>query len=56
MTQLPAALIGDAHRNGIAWETLESLVDVGNRMAGQDGSARRPTSSRTPSRRRGSGT
>ena len=37
MTQLPAALIGDAHRNGIAWETLESLVDVGNRMAGQDG-------------------
>jgi len=37
MTQLPASLIGDAHRNGSAWETLESLVDVGSRMAGQDG-------------------
>jgi aminopeptidase YwaD len=37
MTQLPAALIGDAYRNGTAWETLESLVDVGSRMAGQDG-------------------
>ena len=37
MPRLPAAVIGDAHRNSIAWETLESLVDVGNRMAGQDG-------------------
>jgi len=37
MTQLSTALIGDAYRHGIAWETLESLVDVGNRMAGQDG-------------------
>jgi len=37
MTQLPPALIGDAYRNGVAWETLESLVDVGNRMAGQAG-------------------
>ena len=37
MTQLPAAVIGDAYRNGTAWETVESLVDVGSRMAGQDG-------------------
>jgi len=39
MPRLPAAVIGDAYRNSIAWKTLESLVDVGNRMAGQDGEA-----------------
>jgi aminopeptidase YwaD len=37
MPTLTDELVGDAYRNGIAWETLESLVDVGNRMAGQDG-------------------
>ncbi|MFC7072984.1 M28 family peptidase [Halovenus rubra] len=37
MARLPDAVIGDAYRNSIAWKTLTSLVDIENRMAGQDG-------------------
>jgi len=37
MVELPNHLVGDAYRNSTAWETLESLVDVGTRMAGQEG-------------------
>ena len=39
MTGLSATLIGDAYRDGIAWETLEALVDAAPRMAGHDGEA-----------------
>jgi aminopeptidase YwaD len=39
MPGLTDAVVGNAYRSSIAWETLESLVDVGNRMAGQDGEA-----------------
>ena len=37
MARLTDRVIGDAYSNSIAWQTLESLVDVENRMAGQDG-------------------
>lgn len=37
MARLDDGVIGDAYRNGIAWETLTSLVDIENRMAGQTG-------------------
>jgi aminopeptidase YwaD len=37
MARLDDSVIGDAYRNGIAWETLTSLVDIENRMAGQSG-------------------
>ncbi len=40
MTYLPNDVIGDAYRNAVAYSTLESLVDIGNRMAGQEGEAR----------------
>lgn len=39
MTGLPPRLVGDAYRNGIAWETLETLVDAAPRMAGHEGEA-----------------
>lgn len=37
MTEVPEAVVGDAYTSTFAWETLESLVEVGNRMAGQEG-------------------
>jgi aminopeptidase YwaD len=37
MARLTDSVIGDAYRNSIAWETLTSLVDIENRMAGQVG-------------------
>ena len=40
MTRLPAATIGDAYTSTYHYEVLEDLVDIGNRMAGQDGEAR----------------
>lgn len=39
MSRLPAAVVGDAYASTFAWETLAELVDVGNRMAGQEGEA-----------------
>jgi aminopeptidase YwaD len=39
MAQLPDAVIGDAQTSLFAWNRLEELVDVGNRMAGQAGEA-----------------
>ncbi|MFB6220632.1 MAG: M28 family peptidase [Halolamina sp.] len=37
MVQLPDDVIGDAQTSLFAWNRLEELVDVGNRMAGQAG-------------------
>ncbi|WP_135824031.1 M28 family peptidase [Halorussus ruber] len=37
MSRLPNAVVGDAYTSQFAWETLEELVEVGNRMAGQEG-------------------
>ena len=37
MPRLPDAVIGNAYTSDFAWETLEALVEVENRMAGQDG-------------------
>ncbi len=37
MARLDNRVIGEAYRNGIAWETLVSLVDIENRMAGHEG-------------------
>lgn len=37
MTRLPPALIGDAYTSDFPWNLLIDLVDVGNRMAGQEG-------------------
>ncbi|MFB6169671.1 MAG: M28 family peptidase [Haloarculaceae archaeon] len=37
MTRLPDDVVGDAYTSAFGWDVLESLVDVGNRMAGQDG-------------------
>ena len=37
MRELPEEVVGDAYTSTFHWEVLESLVDVGNRMAGQDG-------------------
>jgi Zn-dependent M28 family amino/carboxypeptidase len=39
MTRLPDEVVGDAYTSSFAWETLEELVEVGNRMAGQAGEA-----------------
>lgn len=36
---VPPDLIGDAYDNSVAWTVLESLTDIGNRMAGQSGEA-----------------
>ncbi|AUX10823.1 peptidase M28 [Halalkaliarchaeum desulfuricum] len=40
MTELSEAVVGDARTSSFAWELLEDLTDVGNRMAGQDGERR----------------
>ena len=40
MKQLPSKIIGNAYRSGHAWTTLKELVDIGNRMAGQEGEER----------------
>lgn len=37
MSRLPDAVVGDAYASTFGWETLTELVDVGNRMAGQEG-------------------
>ncbi|MFC7057092.1 M28 family metallopeptidase [Halovenus salina] len=37
MARLDTRVVGDAYRNGIAWETLVSLVDIENRMAAHEG-------------------
>ncbi|QLG63997.1 M28 family peptidase [Halorarum salinum] len=37
---LPDAVVGDAQTSAFAWDTLTDLVDVGNRMAGQEGERR----------------
>jgi len=37
MARLPPSVVGDAYTSSHAWSLLASLVDVGNRMAGQDG-------------------
>ena len=37
MTRLPSAVVGDAYASTYHWDLLENLVDVGNRMAGQEG-------------------
>ncbi|KPN30416.1 putative aminopeptidase, Iap family [Halolamina pelagica] len=39
MVHLPDAVVGDAQTSLFAWNRLEELVDVGNRMAGQQGEA-----------------
>jgi Zn-dependent M28 family amino/carboxypeptidase len=40
MKQLPSKIIGNAYRSGHAWTTLKELVDIGNRLAGQEGDER----------------
>jgi Zn-dependent M28 family amino/carboxypeptidase len=37
MPRLPDAVVGDAYSSSFAWDVLTELVDVGNRMAGQEG-------------------
>ncbi|MEF8840047.1 MAG: M28 family peptidase [Haloarculaceae archaeon] len=37
MPRLPESAVGDAFTSEHAWETLTDLVEVGNRMAGQEG-------------------
>jgi Iap family predicted aminopeptidase len=37
---LPDEVVGDAYTSPFGWETLTELVDVGNRMAGQEGERR----------------
>jgi Zn-dependent M28 family amino/carboxypeptidase len=39
MTTLPQELVGDAYTSTHHWELLEDLVDIDNRMAGQEGEA-----------------
>ena len=39
MVHLPDAVVGDAQTSLFAWNRLEELADVGNRMAGQAGEA-----------------
>ncbi len=39
MARLPDDVVGDAYTSTFAWDLLEDLVDVGNRMAGQAGEA-----------------
>jgi Zn-dependent M28 family amino/carboxypeptidase len=36
---LPSAVVGDAYTSDFAWEALERIVDIENRMAGQEGEA-----------------
>ena len=38
--RLPEGVVGDAQTSGFGWETLTELVDVGSRMAGQEGERR----------------
>lgn len=40
MTLLPANVIGDAYTSTYHWDILEDLVDINNRMAGQEGERR----------------
>ncbi|APW98464.1 peptidase M28 [Halobiforma lacisalsi AJ5] len=40
MTKLPDSVVGDAHTSSFHWDVLEDLVDIGNRMAGQEGERR----------------
>ncbi|XVH32496.1 M28 family peptidase [Haloferacaceae archaeon DSL9] len=40
MSQLPLSVVGDAQTSTFGWDVLTDLVDVGNRMAGQDGERR----------------
>ena len=40
MVELPDDVVGDAQTSLFAWNRLEELVDVGNRMAGQAGEAK----------------
>lgn len=40
MTRLPEATVGNAATSTFAWELLCDLVDIGNRMAGQEGEAK----------------
>ena len=37
MSRLPPSVLGDGYTSDTAWNVLEDLVDVGNRMAGQSG-------------------
>jgi Iap family predicted aminopeptidase len=37
MSQVPTDILGEAEANSVAWSSLERLVDIGSRMAGQDG-------------------
>ncbi|MFB6211856.1 MAG: M28 family peptidase [Halobacteriales archaeon] len=37
MTRLPTTVIGDAYTSTHCWDVLTELVEVGNRMAGQEG-------------------
>lgn len=37
MTSLPNSVLGDAYASGFAWDLLEDLVEVGDRMAGHKG-------------------
>ncbi len=37
MTRLPDDVVGDAYTSTFGWDLLESLVEVDNRMAGQEG-------------------
>lgn len=39
MTTLPKEVIGDAYTNSHSWDLLCNLVDIDNRMAGQQGEA-----------------
>jgi Zn-dependent M28 family amino/carboxypeptidase len=40
MGRLPESVVGNAYGSTYAWDLLEDLVDIGNRMAGQEGEAR----------------
>ena len=37
MTSLPDSVLGDAYASNFAWDLLEDLVEIGDRMAGHDG-------------------
>ncbi|MFC7058883.1 M28 family peptidase [Halovenus salina] len=39
MRKLPNSVVGDAQTSDFGWQVLTDLVDVGNRMAGQEGEA-----------------
>jgi Zn-dependent M28 family amino/carboxypeptidase len=40
MTRLPDGVVGDARASTFAWDRLEQLVDIENRMAGHEGEMR----------------